>query len=137
MKYNQPYYERVLVCIFSKKGTWTEKDPGTLGEVRGIFHQTKPMCSRKAFVSVGFINLLRKMCIIFKKGMKPSFNIHRLSSEDCVSLQTFSQWDIMERKNNNRGIWNLVFFILIYSIFNIQYLYVFTVFIIFSPKLEI
>ena len=86
MKYIQPYYERVLVCVFCKKGTWTEKGPGTRGEVRGIFHKTKPMCSSKAFVSVGFINLPRKICIIFKKGAKPSLNIHRLSTEDCASL---------------------------------------------------
>ena len=79
MKYNRPYYERVLVCVFSKKGTWTGKGPGTLGEVRGIFHKTKPMCSSKAFVSVDFINLPRKIRMIFKKGVKPSLNIHRLS----------------------------------------------------------
>ena len=86
------------------------------------------MCSSKSFTSVGFINLPRKLCIIFQKGVKLNLNIHRLSTEDCASLQTFSQWGIIEPKNNNRGIWNLVFSILMYCSFNIQYLYVFTVF---------
>ena len=47
--YNQPYFERVLVCAFSQKGTWTERGPGLLEEVRGISHKTKPTVLKQGF----------------------------------------------------------------------------------------
>ena len=37
--YNQAYYERVLVCAFSQKGTWAERSPGTLEEVASSIRQ--------------------------------------------------------------------------------------------------
>ena len=89
MKYNQHYYEKVLVCIFSEKGNWTEKGSGTLGEVRGIFHKKKPICSSKTFVGVDFINLPRKICIIFKKAVKPSLIIYRLSAKIALLYRHF------------------------------------------------
>ena len=64
--YNKLYYERELVCAFSKMNTWEERGPRTLGEVRGIFYKTKPTVLKKGFASVGLINLVRKIYIIFK-----------------------------------------------------------------------
>ena len=82
----------MLVCVFSKKGTWTEKGSETLGEIRGIFHKTKPICSSKAFVGVRYNNLPRKVCIIFKKGVKPSLNIYRLSIQIAPLYRHFRSW---------------------------------------------
>ena len=107
---NQLNYERELVCAFRKRRTWIERGLGTLGEVTGIFRKAKPTVP-KALVSVCLINLVTNICIIFKYGVKPSLNIHRLSTEDCASLETFSQLGISSKNksDSDRGIWNLVF----------------------------
>ena len=108
--YNQAYHEKVLVCAFSQKGTWAERGPGTLKEVRGIFHKTKPYA--RLFLSTALINLVRKICIIFKKGMKPNLNIHRLSSKDCASLDISTVRHNRAKRNLTiKGVLGIKYFI--------------------------
>ena len=62
-----------------------------------FFLKTKPTVL-KALVSAGLISLVRTICISFKYEVKPSFDIHRLSTEDCASLYAFSKLSIINQK---------------------------------------